>query len=56
MWTPLFIMYKEPLCFEIDYIMARLAEYRDAIANEDHDRLRQLLRDGRILKETTPVD
>ena len=56
MWTPLFIMNKEPLCFEIDYIMARLAEYRDAIANEDHDRLRQLLRDGRILKETTPVD
>lgn len=56
MWTPLFIMNKEPLCFEIDYIMARLAEYRAAIANEDHDRLRQLLRDGRILKETTPVD
>lgn len=56
MWTPLFIMNKEPLCFEIDFIIDRLKEYRTAIMNEDHDTLRQLLRDGRILKETTPVD
>ena len=56
MWTPLFLMNKEPLCFEIDYIIGRLAEYRNAIENEDAETLRRLLRDGRILKETTPVD
>lgn len=56
MWTPLFIMNKEPLCYEIDYIIERLREYRDAIASEDHDKLRELLKEGRILKETTPVD
>ena len=56
MWTPLFLMNKEPLLFEIDYIMARLGEYRKAIAEDDSETLRKLLRDGRILKETTPVD
>ena len=56
MWTPLFLMNKEPLLFEIDYIIDRLGEYRDAIANNDSETLRSLLRDGRILKETTPVD
>ncbi|MGN0642845.1 MAG: prephenate dehydrogenase [Huintestinicola sp.] len=54
MWTPLFIMNKNALCFEIDYIMDRLAEYRRAIMEEDSEELRKLLRDGRILKETTP--
>lgn len=53
MWTPLFMLNKEPLCFEIDYIIARLTEYRDAIMNGDNERLKQLLRDGRILKEQT---
>ncbi|MBQ5329838.1 MAG: prephenate dehydrogenase [Oscillospiraceae bacterium] len=55
MWTPLFIMNKESLCFEIDHIMARLKEYRDSIMNEDYETLHDLLRDGRILKENTPV-
>ena len=49
-------MNKEPLLFEIDYIMARLGEYRKAIAEDDSETLRKLLREGRILKETTPVD
>ena len=56
MWTPLFIMNKEPLCFEIDHIIEKLREYRDAISDEDSTRLRELLREGRILKETTPAD
>ena len=53
MWTPLFMLNKEPLCFEIDYIIFRLKEYRDALENEDSDRLKKLLREGRILKEQT---
>ncbi|MBQ9209025.1 MAG: prephenate dehydrogenase [Oscillospiraceae bacterium] len=51
MWTPLFIMNKDALCFEIDYIIDRLAEYRDAIRAEDSAALHELLRKGRILKE-----
>ncbi len=54
MWTPLFMLNKDPLCFEIDYIIDRLAEYRDALRNGDSERLRELLREGRILKEETP--
>ena len=53
MWTPLFLLNKDPLCFEIDYIIARLSEYRDAMQNNDAERLKALLRDGRILKEET---
>lgn len=55
MWTPLFLMNKEPLCFEINNLIDRLTEYRDAIQNDDADTLHQLLRDGRILKENTKV-
>lgn len=53
MWTPLFLLNKDPLCFEIDYIIARLTEYRNAMQNNDAERLKALLRDGRILKEET---
>lgn len=55
MWTPLFLMNKAPLCFEINNLIDRLTEYRDAIQSDDADTLRQLLRDGRILKENTKV-
>lgn len=51
MWTDLFVMNKEPLMHEIDLLIDRLTECRDAMASEDSDRLRQLLREGRILKE-----
>lgn len=53
MWTPLFMLNKEPLCFEINYIIEKLTEYRDALQNGDNDRLRELLKEGRILKEET---
>lgn len=53
MWTPLFMLNKEPLCFEIDYIIEKLTEYRDALQNSDSERLKELLKEGRILKEET---
>lgn len=53
MWTPLFMLNKDPLCFEIDYIIKKLTEYRDALQNGDSPRLRELLKEGRILKEET---
>lgn len=51
MWTELFLMNQPALLYEIDTIMAALAEYRDALADGDGERMRSLLRDGRILKE-----
>ena len=51
MWTELFLENKEPLLFEINSIIKSLSEYRDAIAEDDADTLRNLLRDGRIAKE-----
>ncbi len=51
MWTPLFMLNKDPLVFEINYIIDRLTEYRDALVDGDNPRLHDLLRDGRILKE-----
>lgn len=53
MWTPLFLMNKKALVFEIDYIMDRIKEYRDAINNDDAETLHRLLKEGRILKENT---
>ncbi len=51
MWTPLFMLNKEPLCCEIGYIIDRLQEYKDALENEDNDKLKELLKEGRIIKE-----
>lgn len=51
MWTELFLENREPLLFEIDCLVNSLNEYRDALANEDGDTLRRLLRDGRVAKE-----
>lgn len=51
MWTELFMENREPLLFEIDSIIKSLSEYKDAIETGDADRLRGLLRDGRIAKE-----
>lgn len=51
MWTSLFIKNKEPLIFEIKEITERLSEYLEALENEDSDAMRELLKNGRILKE-----
>ncbi len=51
MWSELFLENKEPLLFEIDNIIASLKEYREAIANDDCEKLTALLRDGRLAKE-----
>lgn len=52
MWSELFLDNKEPLLFEIDSIIASLSEYRDAINDGDKEKLKSLLRDGRIAKES----
>ena len=51
MWTELFLENKEHLLGELDLLITSLHQYRDAIAADDADTLRGLLRDGRIAKE-----
>lgn len=53
MWSELFMDNRENLIFELDHIIKSLGEYRDALAGEDIDTLRQLLAAGRIRKEET---
>ncbi|MBO4243390.1 MAG: prephenate dehydrogenase [Clostridiales bacterium] len=51
MWTQLFLENKDNLIFEIDYLIDELKKYRDAMENDDHDRLVELLREGKERKE-----
>ncbi len=51
MWTELFFDNKEPLLFEIESIINSLSEYRDALTDGDKEKMRNLLRDGRLAKE-----
>ena len=53
MWTELFLDNAEKLCVELDSLIGHLGEYREAIANKDAETLKQLLREGRELKEAT---
>lgn len=51
MWTELFMYNRQNLIFELDHIISSLNEYKDALETQDHDTMRKLLREGRILKE-----
>ena len=51
MWTELFLENGDYLCEEIDGIIEALSAYRDALSQNDADRLLALLREGRLAKE-----
>ncbi|MBQ9979442.1 MAG: prephenate dehydrogenase/arogenate dehydrogenase family protein [Oscillospiraceae bacterium] len=51
MWAQLFIENKDNLTKELDMFINAMTQYRQAIADEDFDRLRDLLEEGRRLKE-----
>ena len=51
MWTELFLYNREALTQEIDGIIQRLIEYRDAVRDQNAGELKRLLREGRIQKE-----
>ena len=52
MWSELFLANREPLVHELDGMIARLCDYRDAIARADEALLIPLLRQGREIKES----
>lgn len=51
MWTELFFDNREALLPEINGLIDRLTAYRDALATKDHAAMKQLLREGREIKE-----
>ncbi len=51
MWTDLFLENADCLNRELDFLIASLTQYRDAIADGDAVRLKKLLAEGRMLKE-----
>jgi prephenate dehydrogenase len=55
MWTPLFLANKNALSREIGEIIGHLTEYKECLDKQTPDKLHDLLRDGRILKEETEV-
>ncbi len=52
MWTELFLENKDYLAEELDELISNLVQYKEAIVDGDAERLCNLLRDGRIRKET----
>jgi prephenate dehydrogenase len=51
MWTELFLENDDLLLNETQHLIDRLTEYRDALRDRDETRLRQLLKEGREIKE-----
>lgn len=53
MWTELFFENKTHLLHEIDSIIMRLGEYKNALETNDSTLMKKLLLDGRLAKEAT---
>jgi prephenate dehydrogenase len=51
MWTELFMENCEHLLRELDFFVASLGEYREALQTADSDKMKALLYDGKRLKE-----
>ena len=52
MWTKLFLANGDYLCEEIDLLIEHLAQYRDAIAAGDKEKLYRLLKEGSDIKQS----
>ena len=51
MWAELFLQNKDFLLGELDILMENLAMYRGALADGDELRMKELLKEGRLIKE-----
>lgn len=51
MWTSLFLLNRQALLREIEILQENLEEYQKALEEEDASRLKELLRNGRVIKE-----
>ena len=51
LWSDLFLCNKDNLCSEIDGLINRLREYKNAIQNDDQAALTEIIKEGRMKKE-----
>ena len=51
MWTELFMENSDNVLTELDLVISALTKYKDAISSGDRDTLRDLLAEGRLMKE-----
>lgn len=56
MWTELFLANTDNLTKQLEFLISSLGEYLDALRANDAERLRDLLRDGRIKKASAGGD
>lgn len=50
-WTPLYACNRENIVRELDGLIGNLTQYRDALLQENDEKLSQLLKDGRSIRE-----
>ncbi len=50
-WTPLYACNRENIIHELETLIHQLTKYRDALKNEDDDKLSEILREGRLIRE-----
>lgn len=51
-WTPLYACNRENIVTELETLIEHLSEYRDALRLKDDEKLSQLLKEGRLIRET----
>ena len=51
MWADLFMENQESLLYELDLLIGSLSHYREALFEGDRDKIYQLIREGRLIKE-----
>lgn len=51
MWTEIFMENKDNLIYELDTIIDYLKEYKQALQDEDSEKLHQILHEGKVAKE-----
>ncbi len=56
MWTELFLANTDNLIYQLEFLIKSLGEYLDALRAGDAERLRGLLRDGRLMKASAGGD
>lgn len=56
MWTELFLENADNLAEEVDIMIENLRKYSDAIKARDEEKIRELLREGRLMKEAVDSD
>ena len=51
LWSELFLLNKEEICSEISGLISNLSEYLTAIENNDREKLKKIIKKGRLIKE-----